>query len=131
MRSIAGVSVRDGRVFVARRSPGGSMGGTWEFPGGKCEPGESDAEAVVREYDEEFGLRVVPGPTIGESGFVNGVKPYELAAVMVEFDGEPPALREHDEYRWVGAEELVALELSDSDRSLLAFVLPLLVDRVE
>ena len=45
-----------------------------------------------------------------ESGFVNGVKPYELAAVMVEFDGEPPALREHDEYRWVGAEELVALE---------------------
>ncbi len=107
------------------------MGGTWEFPGGKCEPGESDAEAVVREYDEEFGLRVVPGPTIGESGFVNGVKPYELAAVMVEFDGEPPELREHDEYRWVGAEELVALELSDSDRSLLAFVLPLLVDRVE
>lgn len=107
------------------------MGGTWEFPGGKREPGESDEETVVREYAEEFGLRAEPGPTIGESGFVNGVKPYELAAVMVYFDGDPAELNEHDEYRWVNAEELLALELSDSDRSLLTFVLPLLVDRVE
>jgi 8-oxo-dGTP diphosphatase len=126
MRSIAGIARRGDRVFVARRLPVGEMGGKWEFPGGKVEPGESEGEAAVREFDEEFGLRVEPGGIIGESGFQNNGKRYELAAVLVGFLGEPPLLREHDQARWVGAAELVALDLSDSDRSLLPFVLPLL-----
>ena len=103
------------------------MGGKWEFPGGKREPGESDADAAVREFDEEFGLAVRVGETIGQSSFENNGKRYELAAVLVSFDGEPAVLREHAEARWVDAEALVALDLSDSDRSLLPFVLPLLV----
>ena len=103
------------------------MGGKWEFPGGKGESGESDQEAIAREYDEEFGLKVRVGDTIGESSFENAGKRYALAAILVSFDGEPPALREHQRVLWVDAEALSSLDLSDSDRSLVPFVLPLLV----
>lgn len=126
MRSVAGIAIRDGRVFVARRGPGGQMGGKWEFPGGKCETGETDAEAALREFDEEFGLAVRVGEPVGQSFFDNKGQRYELVALLVEFDGEPAVLVEHVEARWVGPQELDSLDLSDSDRSLLPFVLGLL-----
>ena len=51
---------RDGRYLIRRRPPGSSMPGVWEFPGGKCEPGESSEAAAVRECREETGMDVVP-----------------------------------------------------------------------
>jgi 8-oxo-dGTP diphosphatase len=54
-----------GRLLVVRRGrPPGE--GLWSLPGGRVEPGESDAEAVVRELSEETGLRVEPGSLIGQ-----------------------------------------------------------------
>jgi 8-oxo-dGTP diphosphatase len=49
---------RDGRVLLAQRLPGTPYAGYWEFPGGKVEPGESIADALARELDEELGIEV-------------------------------------------------------------------------
>jgi len=46
----------DGRVLIAQRPEGKHMAGWWEFPGGKVSPGESDADALVRELREELGI---------------------------------------------------------------------------
>ena len=46
----------DGRVLLARRPPGKSMAGLWEFPGGKVEEGERPEEALIREMSEELGI---------------------------------------------------------------------------
>lgn len=48
----------DGTVLFAQRPTGKAYAGYWEFPGGKIEPGESDHDALVRELEEELGVRV-------------------------------------------------------------------------
>lgn len=55
---VAGVIERDGRVLIGRRPAKGLLGGLWEFPGGKREPGETDEAALSREIHEELGLKV-------------------------------------------------------------------------
>ena len=47
----------DGSVLLARRPEGRELAGLWEFPGGKIEPGEQPEEALVRELEEELGVR--------------------------------------------------------------------------
>jgi A/G-specific adenine glycosylase len=48
----------DGRLLIQRRPPEGLLGGLWEFPGGKVEPGEHAEQAAVRETREETGLEI-------------------------------------------------------------------------
>ncbi|MBN1511198.1 MAG: A/G-specific adenine glycosylase [Phycisphaerae bacterium] len=55
---VAGVIERNGRVLIGRRPAKGLLGGLWEFPGGKREPGETDEAALSREIHEELGLKV-------------------------------------------------------------------------
>lgn len=51
----------DGRFLIAQRPLDGLLGGLWEFPGGKCEPGESHAQALRREIQEELALDIAVG----------------------------------------------------------------------
>lgn len=128
-RSAAGIAVRHGRVLVGRRKPGGDLGGRWEFPGGKLEAGETAEEALVREYDEELGVEATALGRLGRSSFEHRGRPYELVAVALSVSGDEFVLREHDEFRWATAEELVSMDLAESDRALLPFVLPLISPR--
>lgn len=125
-RSVAGIAIKEGLALVARRLPGGEIGGTWEFPGGKLEPGEDDALALIREFDEEFGVAVEVGEKLGQAWFEHSGKVFELSAVMINLEPGHLELREHSETRWVGSTEIASLTLADSDRSLLPFVMPLL-----
>jgi len=47
----------DGRVLISERPQGKALAGLWEFPGGKIEPGETPEEALLRELQEELGVR--------------------------------------------------------------------------
>ncbi|WP_433174643.1 NUDIX hydrolase [Actinoallomurus sp. CA-150999] len=100
----------DGRLLVIQRGhPPGE--GLWSLPGGRVEPGETDAAAVVREIAEETGLQVEPGPLIGsvDRPAPGGVT-YDIRDYAATVTGG--VLRAGDDARaarWVDAEELAAL----------------------
>ena len=124
-RSVAGILVRDSRVFVAKRGPEGSFCGYWEFPGGKVEIGESDEDAVVREFNEEFGIVVSVKRLLGEVLFPHRGTDRVLAAWLIELAPlSQPRLLEHEESAWATVMELQGLKLVDSDRKILDNILP-------
>ena len=119
--SLAGIAVDGNRIFIARRKNSGALGGKWEFPGGKAEPGESLHAALIREYMEEFALAVRVGRHIGSSSFEHSGRLYNLHAYRIFF--ETPLsniqLNEHSEFKWALLSEIQAMDFAASDRALL------------
>ena len=120
LQVVAAVLVdRQGRVLVAQRPPGKWAAGRWEFPGGKVEPGEDEAAAVVRELHEELGVRVDAQQRLAE---VCHDYPDRRVAIglwlVLRHEGEPQGL-DGQALRWVTLEEL-------ADIDLLEAVLPML-----
>jgi len=109
--------VRDGRVLAARRTAPASAAGRWEFPGGKVEEGETDAESLVREVEEELGVRVTVGT------WLRGEQPlgdrYVLRVALASLDAGEPAPTEHDQVRWLATGELDDVDWLDGDRPFL------------
>jgi len=112
-----GAVVTDGRGRLLLIKRGHEPGaGLWSLPGGRIEPGETDAEALVREMREETGLTVEPGRLIGQvqrpglaAGDVIDIKDY--AATVIS-----GTLRPGDDAadaRWVDPEDLGVLALTD------------------
>jgi len=116
--SLCGVIQESGRYLVAKRNPGGSQGGKWEFPGGKLEPGESSEQALVREFAEELSVGIRVGRLLFEGSFTNGEKSYRLEAWETTLLTRDFCLTEHQELRWGSWNELAALDFSDSDRQV-------------
>ena len=123
--SVAGVAARTvsrrpprQELFVARRLPGGDLGGKWEFPGGKVEEGESDAEALIREFQEELAVAVEVESFIGETDFVHGDTRFTLRFYWVKLLSENIALTAHSEWCWLSMDEITRLDFADSDRKL-------------
>jgi len=97
--------IRDGRVLASRRTEPPGLAGLWEFPGGKVEPGESDAQALQRELREELQVEASVGAQLGDDlpiGDTAVLRVYLCALVSGE-----PALVDHDEHRWLAASELL------------------------
>ena len=119
MRVTAGIVEENGRVLIARRKPGKHMGGRWEFPGGKIEPGETPQQSLVRELAEELAVRASVGELLCRALFEGDGITLELLVYRVERIQGEPSLREHVEIRWVRPEELLSYDLADSDRSVV------------
>lgn len=114
----AAVIERDGAFLLTRRITGTHLAGAWEFPGGKCEPGESLTECLVREIDEELAVTC----QVGEEIFAV-THPYDDRVVELHFfacaiDGEPVAQLEQ-EMAWVPRGRLRELEFPPADEALI------------
>ncbi|MDR2476239.1 MAG: (deoxy)nucleoside triphosphate pyrophosphohydrolase [Treponema sp.] len=118
-RSVAGIAIEDGRLFIAKRKDGGDLGGKWEFPGGKVENGESGEAALRREYLEEFGVQIETGPLLACAQFTHKGFQFELRAYRIFFKGLQFCMKEHSQWRWASLGEIERLDFAGSDRSLL------------
>ena len=100
-------------MLAARRTSPPEAAGRWELPGGKVEAGETPEAALVREIAEELGCTVVV------TGWLPGEVPigerHVLTVALAELvDGEPHPY-EHDEVRWLTADELDTVDWLEPD----------------
>jgi 8-oxo-dGTP diphosphatase len=127
INSVAGIARKKDTFLVMKRKPGGSMGETWEFPGGKVEGTESLEEAMHREWLEELEVDIDLGEKLGEVTFSNKGINYLLHAFIVTPENENWVFHEHTQATWSTPEELKRLPMSDSDRDLIPFLEKLLL----
>lgn len=114
----AAVVERDGAFLLTRRLQGTHLEGLWEFPGGKCEPGETPREALAREIAEELGVAVVVGDLLLVTRHTYPERTVELHFFRCAIDGEP-APRLGQEMRWVPRDQLRTLQWPDADAALI------------
>lgn len=116
---VAAVIEEGDRFLVTRRPAGVHLEGFWEFPGGKCEPGESHEACLAREIDEELGARAQVGPEICAVAHDYGDRRLELHFHRCRLLG-PAQSRLGQEMRWVARDDLASLAFPPADRELIA-----------
>ena len=115
----AGLVFRGGKVLITQRPAGGHLAGLWEFPGGKCEAGETFAECLQRELHEELGIVVNVGERVETVEHEYPEKTVRLVFFRCRLVlGEPHGL-EGQEVAWVTRGELADYEFPEADAQLL------------
>ncbi|KAA0011159.1 (deoxy)nucleoside triphosphate pyrophosphohydrolase [Billgrantia pellis] len=111
----AALAIRDGQILLARRAPGQSLAGLWEFPGGKQEPNETIQQCIEREIREELSLSCTAGKVLTESvyRYVGGA--IKLIGVIVELDKSEPILSVHDCVTWAPIDKVLSFQLAPAD----------------
>jgi 8-oxo-dGTP diphosphatase len=120
IRVVAAVVRRGDAILVTRRPDRPASRGQWEFPGGKVEPGEGDAEALAREIREELGCAVEVGRHLLRHVHRYGDLEVDLAfyACTLAPDAEPAALAVA-EIAWATIGTLAAYDFLEADRAVL------------
>jgi 8-oxo-dGTP diphosphatase len=114
----AAVVERNGLFLLTRRLTGTHLAGAWEFPGGKCEPGESPEACLHREILEELASTIAIGQRLLVTQHTYPERTVELHFFAVRLRDEPvPQLGQ--EMRWVARAELRTLELPEADADLI------------
>ena len=116
--------LRDGRVLASRRTEPPRLAGLWEFPGGKVEPGETDEQALHRELREELQVEALVGERLGGDLLIGTTA--VLRVYLCTLTRGEPALVDHDEHRWLAADELLDVPWIPVDLPLVEQLRPLL-----
>lgn len=116
--------MRGERVLIAQRPAGKHLALKWEFPGGKVEPGEEPAAALVREIEEELGCRIEVRerwPSVTHR-YERGV--IELIPFVCELsDGSAePHPHEHIAIEWVAVADLRSFDLAEADLPIVTML---------
>lgn len=115
----AGLIFRDGKLLVTQRPAGAHLAGLWEFPGGKREAEETFEECLARELREELGVEVSVGRLIDTVVHTYPEKTVHLRFFQVTWLKNEPRPIGCAAFRWVGPDQLQALQFPAADASLL------------
>lgn len=113
--------IRDerGRVLAGLRPQGKHLGGLWEFPGGKVDPGESPQQALVRELREELGIDVEVGAALEPVCWQYETVGIRLMPHVCEVRCGVIEAMSHERVDWYAVGELRGLEWAPADVPIL------------
>lgn len=102
---------RDAQWLVARRPAGAHLAGLWEFPGGKCEPGEARPDTAIRELREECGVVATAERALASVVYEYADRRVQITPVLCRWQSGEARPVGSDECRWVSLEEMQRLEM--------------------
>lgn len=117
---VAALIWQEDRFMICQRPAHKARGLLWEFVGGKVEPGETKAQALIRECKEELAVTLAVGEV-----FMDVVHEYpDLTVHLTLFnatiaEGIPQKLEHHD-IRWITPGEIPDYEFCPADEEILA-----------
>lgn len=116
---VAVVWNQSGQILIDRRKIGGTMGGLWEFPGGKIEPDETVAECIVREIREELGIEIAVGEHL--ISIEHTYPTFQLTLIVhhcQHISGVPQPI-ESEEISWVNVGDLDAYQFPAANDGII------------
>lgn len=109
----------DNRILITKRRDDVHLAGLWEFPGGKCDEGESDLVALQRELREEIGIEVDDAESFCSLCHRYDEKVINLHFFFVkQYRGEPYG-REQQPFKWVTIEALSDYEFPPANQVII------------
>ena len=105
----------DGRFLACLRPAGKRLGGLWEFPGGKVEPGESPEVALVRELEEELGIVVVTTDPLNPVSWSYEFGDIRLLPYHCRIISGTICPHEHEQVVWCAPQDFDSLEWAPAD----------------
>jgi 8-oxo-dGTP diphosphatase len=116
IRVVAAVIEKHGRYLITQRRPNAVLPLMWEFPGGRVETGETDAEALRRELKERLGVEAQVGEPIPETVWDYEHYRVELALYECTVRGDLQSLAVQA-FRWVTSDEFDQYEFTPADEA--------------
>lgn len=117
LRVVAAILFDGQEVLACRRKPERSAGGLWEFPGGKIEPSETPAAALIREIREELNVSIIVDDELSTDVTPVPGGSIELVCLRARLKGARPIdSSDHDRLLWLRAADLDQLEWAAPDR---------------
>ncbi|GAA0407206.1 DNA mismatch repair protein MutT [Acrocarpospora corrugata] len=116
--------VEGGRLLAAQRAEPPELMGGWELPGGKVDPGENEHDALVRECDEELGVKITVGRRVGGDWPLSGG--YVLRVWLAVLAAGVPEAREHLALRWLEPGDFYSVAWLPADLPIVKAVQDLL-----
>jgi A/G-specific adenine glycosylase len=114
----AAVIQQGNKVMIVQRPQDGLLGGLWEFPGGKLEPGEDLPACLRREICEELGVEIHVGEPFGTYKHAYSHFRVTLHAYLCTLNGDQIQLKEHSDLRWVTPADLDEFPMGKIDRQI-------------
>ena len=115
----AALVFRSGKLLITQRPAAAHLGGLWEFPGGKCEPGETFEDCLHRELREELGIEVEIGALLEELTHDYPEKRVHLKFFLCRWLANEPQPLGCPAFAWITREQLGDYEFPAADARLL------------
>ncbi|GAB1792385.1 (deoxy)nucleoside triphosphate pyrophosphohydrolase [Priestia megaterium] len=116
MKKVTAAIIKDkNRLLIAKRHSKDPLGGKWEFPGGKIEPGETPQDCLVREIKEELGVEVKIGPFYDDNVYNSQDHGIHLLFYWAEIIKGEVIPVVHDDLKWITINELASFDFAPAD----------------